>query len=294
MPIIDILGFPHFYELTPSVLGKNQPILVFIHGWLLGRQYWRPLVEELSATYQCLVYDLRGFGDSQAFEKQPVETMDNEKYSLTSYAQDLLILLKKLEIEQAWLIGHSLGGSIALWAASLNPEVVKGIICLNAGGGIYLQEEFERFRSIGTKIVKMRPHWLTRCPLLDILFSYLMVVRPLKRQWGKQRVIDFVKADTQAALGSLLSSTTEVEVHLLPRVVSRLSQPVYFLAGDKDMVMESKYVRHLASFHWLFKECGGNVIDIANCEHIAMLEQSEVVKSYIEELLEKHIVAPSS
>ncbi len=292
MPIIDILGFPHFYELTPPVAQKTNPILVFIHGWLLGCNYWRPLVEELSDTYQCLIYDLRGFGDSQN-QAQPSQEFDSDNYSLVSYAQDIQSLLEKLDIEQAWLIGHSLGGSIALWEAKINPQVIKGVICLNTGGGIYLEEEFERFRSLGTKLVEKRPRWLADCPLIDLLFSYIMVTRPLERRWGKQRVIDFVKADTQAALGSLLSSTTESEVHKLPIVVSGLSQPVYFIAGERDIVMETKYVRHLASFHWLFKDCGCNVIEIANCGHIAMLEQSEIVKSHIQQLLEKHIASAS-
>lgn len=64
MAIIDILGVPHEYELTAPT-ASSFPVLVFIHGWLLGRSYWQPLIERLSSDYQCLNYDLRGFGDSQ-------------------------------------------------------------------------------------------------------------------------------------------------------------------------------------------------------------------------------------
>jgi len=187
----------------------------------------------------------------------------------------------------AWLVGHSLGGSVALWAADSCPERIKGVICMNAGGGIYLKEEFERFREAGRQILERRPPWLPRVPLIDVLFSRMMVKQTLSKKWGKQRVIDFVRADYQAALGSLLETTTISEVHLLPQIVSRLPQPVYFLAGKEDTIMEVKYVNHLASFHPLF-ETGGNVIELSGCGHFAMLEQTAAVAQKMMAILNQH------
>jgi pimeloyl-ACP methyl ester carboxylesterase len=253
-------------------------VLIYIHGWLLSRHYWQPLVQQLSTDYPCLTYDLRGFGDS------PAEALEAHRsnlalspFSLAAYARDLVLLLEHLQIRQAWLIGHSLGGSIALWAAKACPEKIQGVICLNAGGGIYLKEEFERFRTMGQRLVRFRPPWLATLPGLDWLFTRMMVEQPLARPWGRQRIQDFVRADAKAALGSLLESTTEEEVHLLPQLVAQLSQPVYFLAGQKDKVMEAKYVNYLASFHSLFYPLGQNVIEIPDCGHFAMLEQTQMV-----------------
>lgn len=142
-----------------------------------------------------------------------------------------------------------LGGTIALWAANQLPEHVKGVICINAGGGIYLKEAFEQFRSAGQTLLKFRPQWLSYVPLIDLLFTRANVAQAIARSWGRQRLIDFVVAHPEAALGALLDSTTEEEINRLPQVVSQLKQPVYFLAGSKDQIMEPKYVRHLASFH---------------------------------------------
>ncbi len=237
MPTIDILGVPHGYELTSPSSKTSNPVLIFIHGWLLSRQYWLPLINQLSVEYPCLTYDLKGFGESQPIINSPLEgTQASSPYTLEAYARDLIILLEKLNIQRGWLIGHSLGGSIALWGADLCPEKIQGVVCLNAGGGIYLKEEFERFRLAGQQLIKYRPGWLCDVPLIDILFSRIMVANPIARQWGKQRVIDLTRADAEAALGSLLDSTTEPEVHLLPQIVSRLRQPVYFFSGDKDKV----------------------------------------------------------
>lgn len=303
MAFIDIQGAPHAYELTPPT-ASSSPVLVFIHGWLLSRSYWQPLIDKLSPDYQCLSYDLRGFGDSQPQISKTKKTqlnpntelaeqlddaeLSSPNYTLAAYAKDLGILLQKLEIDQAWLIGHSLGGSIALWGAYVLPERVRGVICLNAGGGIYLKEEFERFRVAGQQFVRRRPIWLRYLPLIDLLFTRAMVARPLARRWGRQRVIDFVVANPEAALRTLLDSTTEAEVHRLPQVVSQLTQPLYFIAGAKDRVMEPKYVRHLASFHELFEGCGKNVIEIPDCGHIAMVEQPDAVETQIREILASH------
>ncbi|MBL1176339.1 alpha/beta fold hydrolase [Pantanalinema sp. GBBB05] len=286
MPMINVLGIPHAYDLTLAT--GSTDALVFIHGWLLSRSYWQPLIDQLSTDYQCLSYDLRGFGDSQG-SPGAATSRSCAGYSLLDYAKDLAILLKQLNISNVWLVGHSLGGSIALWAADQLPHLVKGVICVNAGGGIYLKEEFERFRAAGQQLAKFRPRWLQWLPLLDLLFARANVVQKLDRHWGQKRLLDFVMADAEAVVGSLLASTTEAEVHRLPQIVARLSQPVYFLAGAQDRIMEPKYVRHLASFHPLFRDCGDNVLEIPDCGHLAMLEQPELVAEKIRLILATYL-----
>lgn len=341
--VVDVLGTPHTYELTAPT---QTPItLVFIHGWLLSRAYWRPVIQQLAPKYTCLFYDLRGFGDSQPGRAmllreaganvasapyaartaarradgdrlgnsvspassssndltsnlvtatvsppcEAIETLECPGYTPDDYARDLEQLLEKLGISNAWLIGHSLGGSIALWAAHRMPDRVKGVVCVNSGGGIYLKEEFERFRAAGQQLVKLRPRWLCHLPMADWMMTYMNVAHPVDRAWGRQRLIDWVCADPKAAAGALLDSTTEDEVHRLPQVVSRLSQPVYFIAGQNDTVMEPQYVLHLASFHRLFQQCGQNVLQIPDCGHLAMIEQTKAVTEHLQAILARHV-----
>ncbi|MEG4588147.1 alpha/beta hydrolase [Microcoleus sp. MOSTC5] len=288
MAKIDILGVRHAYDLTTPT--ATSPVLVFVHGWLLSRRYWQPLTDRLAPNYQCLTYDLRGFGDSQSDGGRYTEPSEplNSCYTPAAYARDLAILLEKLDISCAWLVGHSLGGTIALWGASQLSDRVKGVVCMNAGGGIYLKEEFERFRAVGKQLVKMRPGWLSHLPLADFVFGRDSVARSIGRSWGRQRLRDFVRAHPEAALGALLDSTTEPEIHLLPQIVSQLKQPVYFIAGTKDKIMEPKYVLHLASFHWMFQGCGENVLQLPDCGHLAMVEQPDAVASYLQNILKEH------
>jgi 2-succinyl-6-hydroxy-2,4-cyclohexadiene-1-carboxylate synthase len=301
MARIEILGVPHAYELTAPTTYPHA--LVFIHGWLNSRGYWQPVISHLSVDFQCLSYDLRGFGESQPeakidFSRENTSSLsltDNDRYGVgypfhsiytpAAYAQDLAVLLQQMNISSAWLIGHSLGGTIALWGAAQMLDRVKGVICINAGGGIYLKEAFEQFRSTGQRLLQIRPRWLCQVPLIDLLFTRDTVARPLDRFWARQRMIDFVVADPEAALGTLLDSTTEEEVNRLPQLVSKIKQPVYFLAGAEDKIMEPKYVRHLASFHALFQYCGDNVIEIPNCGHLAMLEQPDAVANHIRSIV---------
>lgn len=322
---VDVLGVPHTYELTAPA---HQTCLVFVHGWLLSRTYWRPLIRNLQG-HACLIYDLRGFGethtalspieDSAEVEGSPevgmssrttgtrpkaaapttiecsstvttrsVYPLEVSLHSPAAYARDLNQLLDALNIKSAWIIGHSLGGSIGLWAALQSPERIRGCICVNSGGGIYLKEEFEKFRNAGQQLVRLRPHWLKKLPLLDLLMARMNVARPIGRQWGRQRILDLVAAQPEAALGTLLESTTEEEVHRLPHVVSHLSQPVYFIAGEADDIMEPKYVDHLASFHRLFRDKGQNVIKLPQCGHFAMIEQPERLAEEIKGILARH------
>ncbi|MEM6611873.1 MAG: alpha/beta fold hydrolase, partial [Cyanobacteria bacterium P01_C01_bin.72] len=121
MSSITILETPHIYELTEPVADPKLPVLVFVHGWLLSRHYWQPLVELIKSDYQCLVYDARGFGESQAnvssspsnvplaqSASSEAEAPNIASYSLRAYAEDLGCLLASLSIDHAWVVGHSL------------------------------------------------------------------------------------------------------------------------------------------------------------------------------------------
>lgn len=321
---IEVRGFPHVYELTAPI--DSAPVLVFVHGWLLSRAYWQPIIQAIAPSYPCLSYDLRGFGRSQASlltdatsqiaskKRSPelistairsegnVATLSKAErpasspivsadlgYTPAAYAEDLVALLQTLKISNAWLIGHSLGGSIALWAADMAPRLVKGVICVNSGGGIYLKEEFEKFRNAGQQLVKFRPSWLRHVPFIDYALARLSVAKPIDQVWARQRLRDLIAAHPEAALGTLLDSTTETEVHRLPQVVSRLQQPVHFIAGAQDPIMEPKYVQHLASFHPSFECCGKNVTEIDNCGHMAMVEQPDALVNHIQDILAQYV-----
>ncbi|WP_126146776.1 alpha/beta fold hydrolase [Synechococcus elongatus] len=274
MPHLNLRGSLHAYDQTDRTDGDPELTLVFLHGWLLSRTYWQPLITQLRSQWPCLSYDLRGFGESAA--------NPDLDHSPADYAEDLIALLTALDLRRVWLVGHSLGGTVALWAARLCPDRVAGVIGVNAGGGIYIEREFERFRGFGQQLIRWRPQWLRRIPGAELPFCWDSVHRPLPRKWARQRLQDFLGADARAAIGILLDSTTAEQVHCLPSLVARLTQPVYFLAGDRDSIMPPAYVQHLASFHPSFGLEGRNLRQLRHCGHLAMLEQTDAVAEAIQ------------
>jgi 2-succinyl-6-hydroxy-2,4-cyclohexadiene-1-carboxylate synthase len=279
MAEILIRNLPQYYHLTPPT--PSPVVVVFIHGWLLSAHYWQPLIQLLQSQVQCLSYDLRGFGRSAT---------GNHPHTIQSFVEDLAEMLDRLHLGKVWLVGHSLGGTLALWSAHLLGDRVLGVICVNSGGGIYIEEDFRKLRLAGQLIGYLRPKWLNApwlAPRLALQFTTDSVHQPLALGWGYQRLEDFVRADRRSVLGILLDSTTASAVHLLPPLVARLPQPAYFITGEQDRIMEAKFVRHLASFHALFSQGIQNYWALPHCGHMAMLEQTAVLGQIVQQLILK-------
>lgn len=88
-------------ELYYEDLGAGQPV-VLIHGWPLSGRAWEKQVPALvEAGYRVITYDRRGFGQSS----QPWSGYDYD-----TFASDLNVLLEKLDVQNATLVGFSMGG----------------------------------------------------------------------------------------------------------------------------------------------------------------------------------------
>lgn len=81
--------------------GSGQPV-VLIHGWPLSHRAWEPQVAAIvDAGFRCITYDRRGFGISSA---------PWEKYDYDTLASDLNELMEKLDLQDAIIVGFSMGG----------------------------------------------------------------------------------------------------------------------------------------------------------------------------------------
>lgn len=113
-------------ELVVERIGAGNPIL-FIHGSSLDRRMWQPQVDALSSRFECITYDMRGFGRS-AVPTGPF-----------CHYEDAAALLEHAGItpaRKAFVVGHSIGALYALELAFARPDLVGGIalICMSGLG----------------------------------------------------------------------------------------------------------------------------------------------------------------
>lgn len=101
-----------------EVLGRGKPVLL-LHGLLGSWRYWMPTMEALAEHHRTYALDFLGFGDSDKPGKD---------YSLDSYVEQTRNFLDGLGIAQVSLIGHSLGGVVALRMALEHPQRVDKVI----------------------------------------------------------------------------------------------------------------------------------------------------------------------
>jgi pimeloyl-ACP methyl ester carboxylesterase len=96
--------------------------LILLHGLLLSQEMHRPLAEDLAARgNRVITLDLLGHGRSE-------RPRDMWRYSMAGYGRQVLALMDHLQLEQAALMGTSLGANVALEVAASSPERLRGLV----------------------------------------------------------------------------------------------------------------------------------------------------------------------
>lgn len=97
----------------------DQPNLVLVHGWMCDRSYWDKQVPALAEGFGVVTVDLAGHGESG---------LDRRTWSIASLAGDVETVVEALDLDDVIVVGHSMGGLVALDAARRMPERVIGVI----------------------------------------------------------------------------------------------------------------------------------------------------------------------
>ncbi len=114
----------HGHEVTYRMAGDG-PVVVLIHGIAGSSTTWRGVLPALAEHYTVVAPDLLGHGHS---------AKPRGDYSLGAYASGVRDLLAVLGLERATVIGHSLGGGVAMQFAYQFPERVERLVLVASGG----------------------------------------------------------------------------------------------------------------------------------------------------------------
>jgi pimeloyl-ACP methyl ester carboxylesterase len=104
-------------------LGQGEPV-VLVHGYLVSQRSFDAVLEPLSRRFQVFALDLPGHGESDRPSSYP--------YSIDAFADTVLRVLDSIGLSRVSLVGHSMGGAVALNVAANYPESVERVVAIDA------------------------------------------------------------------------------------------------------------------------------------------------------------------
>ena len=114
-------NFEMYYEISGN---NNGPRVVLIHGLFLNSDCWKYQLPDFESEFNILRFDLRGHGRT---------TKPKKRFTIRNYVDDMSALLQHLNwTNDLFLVGHSLGGMIALVYGLENPSHVKKMVVANS------------------------------------------------------------------------------------------------------------------------------------------------------------------
>ncbi|ODG96249.1 alpha/beta hydrolase [Nostoc sp. KVJ20] len=303
MPYINVRGVEHYYEWVKKPSGSLvKPVMVFMHGWAGSARYWQNTANALSEQFDCLLYDMRGFGRSggkptiaQASEavaesdspQEESEAIKELTYELEEYADDLAALLDGLHIQRVYINAHSMGASVATLFFNRYPQRVERGILTCSGIFEYDEKSFSAFHKFGGYVVKFRPKWLGKIPFVDRMFMARFLYSSIPYSERQAFLEDFLEADYDAALGTIFTSVSKAQSEVMPQEFAKLTVPTLLVAGEYDKIIPAEMGRKAAALNDKVE-----FVMIPKTAHFPMLEDAPTYLQRVQEFLQINTPKP--
>lgn len=237
--------------------------VVLLHGYCGSSAYWEIVLPLLAQSYRVIAPDLRGHGGTDA----PVGA-----YSIDQMADDVTELLEKLEVEKYTLLGHSMGGYIALSIAERFPERLTGFGLIHSTAYPDSDEAKEKRLQAVSKI---SASGITSFVdgLVPGLFAEKMRITA---QQHVNRAIEIgYGTPPQGASGAALAMRERVDRR---GILSETKLPVLLIAGENDNIVLQERT---------FTAEGENITQVVIKEagHMSMYEAPEELVNAISDFL---------
>ena len=233
----------------------DRPALVFLHYFGGSSQSWIEVIDELACDYTCVAPDLRGFGGS--------EGSAGASYTVKDYADDVAALVDDLKLERYVLIGHSMGGKIALQFAARQPTGLASLVLLAPSPPTpEPMDEAERTRLLAGHGIRFVAEET----------AHKIIAHPLAASMSKRIVEDNLRSSRPAWRAWLAHGSRED----ISGEVSSIKVPVMVVAGAADPVMtanllEREVVRRVAGARLTVLPKLGHLLPLEDPKTIAVI-----------------------
>ena len=265
---------------TMAYLDEGQgEVVLMIHGNMSSSVHYQPLIERIKDQYRCIAVDLRGFGDS---------TYNNRFDTLAELAEDVNLLLEKLEISSVYLVGWSNGGGVGLKLCALHPEKITKFFDIEGASlkGYPLFVKDEKFQSTG-KPYENKEHLATDplsvAPMIPVFekkdaammtavwnATIYTVGKPTKEEndlWITETLKQRNLVDLDWALASLNMSDEYTPYGAGDGSIHKVTCPVALTMGEKDIVVPDYMV--MENYNAL---ANAKLLPYENCGHSPMVD----------------------
>ena len=245
-------------KISYDVQGEGQPALVFVHGWSCSREYWKEQVAHFAKKHKVVTIDLAGHGQSGLSRKD---------YTIEAFGKDVAAVAEKLNLNNTILIGHSIGGLVAVEAARQIPERV---VCVVGADEFHDIEKGFSEEDVKGLIAMIEP---------DFVKGTQSFVREMFPADADPELVNWVAGDMSSADERVAISTfRNLGNYDLKSAVEHIETPLYSINSDfwpMNLEGNKKYVK---SFKLKIMKGTG---------HFVMLEDPEKFNKLLEEVIEE-------
>jgi pimeloyl-ACP methyl ester carboxylesterase len=241
-----------------NVIGGGPPVLL-VHGWLSSSRVWQQLAARLAQRFTVYTLDLSGFGASD----KPLSG-----YGLRNGSRLLYAFCAHFGLTRTNVIGHDLGGNMAVKLAADHPDVVGRLVLVATPAS-------------EDQIDLPTPLWLATLPVFGPIFYTLgRFARPVRRLWMRpfvgdpedltEEVVEDAGRSTPAAAGKTLAvARREISGGRLARQAVIIKIPSLLIAGEEDQIVDPQAVSV-----WAGSMDQAEICLLDECGHLPMIERT--------------------
>jgi pimeloyl-ACP methyl ester carboxylesterase len=256
--IVTDQGIVHY-----EAYGRGQPVIL-LHGWLGSWGYWLRTMESLKDQYRCYALDFWGFGDS---------AKRRDTFQVSDFVGLVEQFMDRLGIDSAPIVGHSMGGTVAIMLALSKPEIVQKAIAV---GSPIVGDSLNIFLRLAGKPWIARIVWHMPTALNFGIRAFSPYVVKDWPQWYKMITRDI----SQATLESFFLSINSLHKTDLRPQLPGVTRPIMGIYGVGDNVVEPSQADLIEKSVPVSR-----IKMMAGSGHFPMLDEPESFNEYLAEFL---------